>query len=91
MFKGTKQGLIEEITKLGLEHRLMTAYTSFVAVEEISTIDPDGLPIKIEVPLELPEGTLYEGFFGPESNSINISNPLKTTSFGGGAISMWGA
>jgi len=93
MFKGTNPGLIESITKLGLEHRLMTAYTSFVAVEEISTVDPDGLPMRIEIPLELPEGTLYEGFFGSGDKeiSVNISNPLKTTSFGGGPISAWGA
>ena len=92
MFKGVKPGLVEEITRLGLEHRLMTAYTSFVAVEEISTIDPEGLPIKVEVPLELPEGTLYEGFFGPEDKggSMNISNPLKSNSFGGSQIG-WGA
>ena len=93
MFKKTRTGLKEDITKLGLEHRLMTAYTSFVAVEEISTTDPDGLPMRIEIPLELPEGTLYEGFFGSGDKdiSVNISNPLKTTSFKGGPISAWGA
>ena len=93
MFKGTRPGLVEDITKLGLEHRLMTAYTSFVAVEEISTVDPNGLPMRIEIPLELPEGTLYEGFFGSadKETTVNISNPIKTTSFGGGPISAWGA
>lgn len=94
MFKKTRPGLVEDITKLGLEHRLMTAYTSFVAVEEISIVDSDGLPMRIEIPLELPEGTLYEGFFGPEDsggNSIKISNPMKSNSFGGGPISAWGA
>ena len=49
--------------------------------------------MRIEIPLELPEGTLYEGFFGLEDkdNTVNISNPLKTTSFKGGPISAWGA
>ena len=44
-----------DIIKVGLEHSLATQYTSFVAVEE-RTVVSDGKPVKVEVPVELPEG-----------------------------------
>lgn len=44
-----------EIIKIGLEHSLATQYTSFVAVET-KTVVQDGKPVRIEVPVELPEG-----------------------------------
>jgi Ca-activated chloride channel family protein len=44
-----------EIIKVGLEHSLATQFTSFVAVEE-RTVVKDGKPVRIEVPVELPEG-----------------------------------
>jgi Ca-activated chloride channel family protein len=57
--------LRESITALGLQYRLMTQYTSFVAVEE--KIITDGTtPRRVDVPVELPEGVSYEGVFGRE-------------------------
>jgi Ca-activated chloride channel family protein len=44
-----------EIVQVGLEHSLATQFTSFVAVEE-KTVVSDGKPVKVEVPVELPEG-----------------------------------
>lgn len=44
-----------EIIQVGLEHSLATQYTSFVAVEE-KTIVSDGKPVRVEVPVELPQG-----------------------------------
>lgn len=44
-----------EIIKVGLKHSLATQYTSFVAVEE-RTVVTDGKPVRVEVPVELPEG-----------------------------------
>jgi Ca-activated chloride channel homolog len=44
-----------EIIKVGLEHSLATQYTSFVAVEE-RTVIQDGKPVRVEVPVELPQG-----------------------------------
>ena len=52
----------EAITQLGLDYRLMTQFTSFVAVEEL-IITEGGQPRRIEVPVELPEGVSYEGVF----------------------------
>lgn len=53
----------EAITKVGLDYRLVTQYTSFVAVEE-AVVTEGGKPRRIEVPVEMPEGMSYEGVFG---------------------------
>lgn len=53
----------EEITKLGLDFRLMTAYTSFVAVEETTVIE-GGKPRTVQVPVDIPDGVSYQGVFG---------------------------
>ena len=50
-----KPELQETITRLGLEYRLMTQFTSFVAVEEMTVTD-GGKPRRVDVPIELPEG-----------------------------------
>ncbi len=73
-FRGMQSGsmrgdLKEQITKLGLEFRLVTQFTSFVAVEE-KTVTEGGQPRRVEVPVEMPEGMSYEGVFGSDSNSI---------------------
>lgn len=57
------QEVKDEITNLGLNYRLMTQYTSFVAVEE-KVVNKNGAPTRIEVPVELPHGVSYEGIFG---------------------------
>src|SRR5262249_2081679 len=43
-----------EIVEVGLKHTLPTQYTSFGAVET-KTVIQDGKPVRIEVPVELPE------------------------------------
>ncbi len=43
------------VASLGLEYRLLTQFTSFVAVEEIVKTQ-GGKPIKVEVPVEFPAG-----------------------------------
>jgi Ca-activated chloride channel homolog len=63
--RDVNETLREQITQLGLNYRLMTQYTSFVAVEE--KIITDGTtPRRVEVPVEMPEGVRYEGVFGKE-------------------------
>jgi TonB family protein len=59
----------EAITQLGLEYRLMTQFTSFVAVEEM-TITEGGQPRRIDVPVEMPEGVSHEGVFGDENSQL---------------------
>ncbi|HKG16040.1 MAG TPA: VIT and VWA domain-containing protein [Pyrinomonadaceae bacterium] len=51
----TRENLRETVTSLGLEYGLMTQFTSFVAVEEMTFTD-GGEPRRVEVPVELPEG-----------------------------------
>ena len=53
----------EAITQLGLEHRLMTQFTSFVAVED-RIVTENGQPRRVEVPVEMPQGVSHEGIFG---------------------------
>lgn len=62
--QGTARAEVREaITQLGLDYRLMTQFTSFVAVEEL-TITDGGQPRRVDVPVEMPEGVSYEGVFG---------------------------
>ena len=59
-FNGAQRSTMKEdiknaITQLGLDYRLMTQYTSFVAVEEMIVTD-GGQPRRVDVPVEVPEG-----------------------------------
>jgi len=59
-FNGAQSGtmrpdLKKTITQLGIEYRLMTQFTSFVAVEERVVTDR-GKPRRIDVPVEVPKG-----------------------------------
>lgn len=58
-----KTDLKEAIVNLGLEFRLMTQFTSFVAVEEMIVTD-GGVPRRVDVPVEVPEGVSREGIVG---------------------------
>jgi Ca-activated chloride channel family protein len=69
-----RDDLREAVTNLGLEYGLMTQFTSFVAVEEMTLTD-GGEPRRIEVPVELPEGMAEQsplnqsGYFQPSTNT----------------------
>jgi Ca-activated chloride channel family protein len=52
----------DQIISLALEHRLITAYTAFVAVD--SEVTAGGEAHKVNVSVPLPEGLEREGFFG---------------------------
>jgi hypothetical protein len=45
----------KEVTNLGLEFRLLTSFTSFVAVED-RVVNQNGKPVTIQVPVEVPAG-----------------------------------
>ncbi len=57
------------IIKAALDFRLMSQYTSFVAVEE-KIVTQGGKPVKITVPVEMPQGVSYEGIFGERDDKI---------------------
>jgi Ca-activated chloride channel family protein len=73
----------ETITQLGLEYRLMTQFTSFVAVEEM-TITDGGQPRRIDVPVEMPEGMSREGVFGDDAKTGSFSGGMSSVGFGVG-------
>jgi|WetSurMetagenome_2_1015567.scaffolds.fasta_scaffold04186_5 Ca-activated chloride channel homolog len=55
--------LEKAITDLAVQHRLVSPYTAFVAVDE-SRVVGDGRPLKVMQPVEMPEGVSYAGVFG---------------------------
>ena len=58
----------EMVTGIALDYRLMSQYTSFVAVDDKAAplAEPAKPPRRMLVPVPLPEGTQWEGFFGGE-------------------------
>jgi Ca-activated chloride channel family protein len=59
--------VIEEITQIALEYRLMSQFTSFVAVDDSQAISPEEAakpPRRISIPVPLPQGVEFEGIFG---------------------------
>lgn len=76
MYRGEREETVEQVTDLCLEFRLMSKYTSFVAVEEKVRTDPDGNPIKVMVPVEMPQHVSHDGVFGDdESDTFSIGAP----------------
>ena len=80
-----KKDLSEAITNLGLEFRLMTQFTSFVAVEEMIVTDR-GRPRRIDIPVEVPDGVNRAAVAGnPELRILaQLSSPsaaLNTHNF----------
>ncbi len=69
---------IGTIVELALAHRLMTAYTSFVAVEDRVNVGP-GEPERIEVPSCLPEGMSYEKVFGRRATEMTENVRVSAT------------
>ncbi len=81
--RGDAQALEDEVTTLGLKHKLMTRFTSFVAVEE-KVRNVDGQLKTVQVPVEMPEGVSYEGVFGDqeEDGRPNAQHKMMRRSVG---------
>jgi hypothetical protein len=82
-YSGMQQGamkpeLQETITNLGLEYRLMTQFTSFVAVEEMIVTD-GGQPRRIDVPVEVPEGVNRASVVG-EGDVVRVASGRQVQS-----------
>ena len=83
-FQGAQRGAMKDdvkqaVIQLGLDYRLMTQFTSFVAVEEMIVTD-GGQPRRIDVPVEVPEGVNRATAYGPENNGV---------AFAGGATGLF--
>jgi Ca-activated chloride channel family protein len=77
MQNNPRKELREEITQLGLDYRLVTQFTSFVAVEE-QTVVEGGRTRTIQVPVELPQGVSSKYIFD-ETKSGNA--PFQANAF----------
>ncbi|MBA3859457.1 MAG: hypothetical protein C0507_21340 [Cyanobacteria bacterium PR.3.49] len=55
------------IVNIALVHHIMTQFTSFVAVDT-DAITSGGIPVKVDVPAELPQGVSFERLFGKSSD-----------------------
>jgi Ca-activated chloride channel homolog len=78
---GLQQGTMKpelqaQVTQLGLDYRLMTQFTSFVAVED-RIVTKDGKPQRVEVPVEMPEGVSHEGVFGEDKEFDRLNQFAK--------------
>lgn len=62
----------KQITNLGLEFRLLTQFTSFVAVEE-RIVNRNGAAVKIEVPVMIPEGVDPKMAVGDQQEVVSVS------------------
>src|SRR5437667_6259349 len=87
-FKGAQQGIMKDdvkqaVIQLGLDYRLMTQFTSFVAVEEMIVTD-GGTPRRIDVPIEMPEGVSREGVFGKDEKEQLMVAPRQAVTLSGG-------
>ncbi|MBI3471358.1 MAG: VWA domain-containing protein [Candidatus Solibacter usitatus] len=85
-----KGDLKEQITQLGLDFRLMTQFTSFVAVEE-TVITEGGRPRRVEVPVEMPHGVSYEGIYGAERAERKQQMAMALPSYHPGILGGFGA
>jgi Ca-activated chloride channel homolog len=77
--------LREEITRLGLDYRLMTQFTSFVAVEDRITTD-GGEPRRVDVPAETPGVPTPPGANANAPQGAVAAAPQSTISVPPGAV-----
>jgi hypothetical protein len=82
--------LNQEITQVGLEFRLLTDNTSFVAVEE-RVVNQNGKPVTIQVPVAIPEGVdpemggaKVDRYGDPSAKFAALSNGVGSGGGGGG-------
>ncbi|MBK8914161.1 MAG: VWA domain-containing protein [Phycisphaerales bacterium] len=75
--------LREAITALGVKHRLMTQFTSFVAVER-TRVTIAGESVLVDVPVEMPDGVSYEGVFGGDKAGVVVGRGFAKLDRAGG-------
>ncbi len=81
----------EMVTSISLKHRLMSQYTSFVAVDEkeaSNLTEPARPPRRMPIPVPLPEGTQWEGFFGERDldQAMGFAVPANQPAAAGGLL-----
>jgi Ca-activated chloride channel family protein len=73
----------DAVIDLALAHRVMTAWTAFVAVEEVSEKLPDGTLRIVQVPVDMPYGTGGDGGYG--EGTVGLTGSGHGAGFGGRA------
>jgi Ca-activated chloride channel homolog len=63
---GSQPELEAQVTSLALAFRLMSPFTSFVAVDDSVVVNPGGEPVRLDQPLPMPELVSFTGCFGHE-------------------------
>ena len=74
-----------EIAEIGLKFKLMTSYTSFVAIDDVIYTSPEA-PVKVEVPTYSVQKTNSLGLFNPPPGTVNstVSETVTVTASGQG-------
>jgi len=85
MHGGEAGELVSAITELALAYRLMSPYTSFVAVEE-KVVNREGKLVTVQVPVPMPEGVSYEGVFGDARGEVAASRQPLVSGAGAGGL-----
>jgi Ca-activated chloride channel family protein len=78
-FRGIQYGqpndqVKQQIIEIGLNFRLMTQFTSFVAVEE-KVVNENGRPVRVNVPVEMPEGVSYDRIDRDSARKVAMAAP----------------
>lgn len=90
MYYADTPEVVEEITQVALSYRLMSQYTSFVAVDESEVqLASQGAkpPRRVLVPVPLPAGVEFDGIFGrrmvlaKKATVIDTASPARTVNF----------
>lgn len=74
------------IAGIGLEYRLLTQFTSFVAVEEMIKTQ-GGKPVKVEVPVSFPDGMNRETTLGEDGEVVTVAGSNVTVDVSAQSIS----
>jgi Ca-activated chloride channel family protein len=81
-----KKQVQDTITNIGLEYRLLSQFTSFVAVEE-KVVNYQGKPKRVDVPVEFPEGMNRETTLGDVNEVVDITSLSATVDVSSNSIS----
>jgi Ca-activated chloride channel family protein len=71
------------VVELALQYRIMTNYTSFVAVDERRIVEPNGEIRTVVQPLPIPMGSIYKGFGTGENYAVGGLGMTGTIGSGG--------
>lgn len=84
---GKKQDVSEQMTQIALDHRLMSEYTSFVAVDS-AVSNTSGQLTSVQVPVDMPQGVSMgaNSNFVLQSGSVVMAAPASLGKSAGGGF-----